>query len=609
MARVAAALIGSGYHSLGNNMSKRLALALAVSLAAVGSVHAATKTPTWIERSNTDSKVMLDVLARFSPEFASQIGLPEYDAKVADLKPDVDARSRAALVEAKAKLEQMLATEKDTNVKQDLQILIKAADQQIEGIDLNHKYLLPYQDVGQLIFGGEFALLKDDVAAKRRPAALKRLQCYVGKAPGCTPITELAKAQTTARLGEKDLIGPYKGEVEQKLANTQRYAQGIRQLFAKYKLDDADGKAALDALDSQLKDYDSWVRATIMPRARTDFRLPEPLYAYNLKQVGVDIPPEQLIKQAQLEFVELRSMMQMMAPVVAKAEGIDATDYRDVLKALKQQQLGKDDVVPWYHETIGKIEDTIRREHIITLPQRKMQMRLASEAETAAVPAPHMDPPPFINNHGEQGTFVLTMGNPSPNGDKSQSYDDFTYKAAAWTLTSHEGRPGHELQFAAMVERGVSLARSLFAFNSVNVEGWALYAESEMLPYEPPAGQFVALQARLQRAARAYLDPMLNLGLISKERAHDVLRYDVGLSEAMTQQELDRYTFNSPGQATAYFYGYMRLQQTRLETELALGKDFNRQAFNDFVIGQGLLPPEQLAEAVRTQFIPSQKKQ
>jgi hypothetical protein len=45
-----------------------------------------------------------------------------------------------------------------------------------------------------------------------------------------------------------------------------------------------------------------------------------------------------------------------------------------------------------------------------------------------------------------------------------------------------------------------------------------------------------------------------------------------------------------------------------LNTELALGKDFNRQAFNDFVIGQGLLPPEQLAEAVRTQFIPSQKK-
>jgi uncharacterized protein (DUF885 family) len=587
-------------------MSKRLALALAVSLVAVGSAHAETKSPAWIERSNTDAKVLLDVMAKFNPEFASQVGVLGFDDKVADLKPDVDARSRAAFVDAKGKLEKMLASEKDENVRQDLQIMIKAVDQQIEGIDLNHKYMLPYQDVGQLIFQGEFVLLKDDVAANRRASAVKRLECYVGKAPGCTPMIELAKAQTNARIGEKDLIGPYKNEVEQKLSNTARYAEGIRQLFAKYKLDNAEGKAALDALDSQLKDYDGWVRSTIVPRARQDFRLPEPLYAYNLKQVGIDIPPEQLIKEAQFEFTELRSMMQMMAPVVAKEEGIQATDYRDVLKALKTQQLGKDDVVPWYHQIIGKIEDTIRREHIITLPQRKMQMRLASEAETAAVPAPHMDPPPFINNHGEQGTFVLTMGNPS--GGKSDSYDDFTYKAAAWTLTAHEGRPGHELQFAAMVERGVSLARSLFAFNSVNVEGWALYAESEMLPYEPPSGQFVALQARLQRAARAYLDPMLNLGLISKDRAHDVLRYDVGLSEAMTQQELDRYTFNSPGQATAYFYGYMRLQQTRLNTELALGKDFNRQAFNDFVIGQGLLPPEQLAEAVRTQFIPSQKK-
>jgi hypothetical protein len=36
-----------------------------------------------------------------------------------------------------------------------------------------------------------------------------------------------------------------------------------------------------------------------------------------------------------------------------------------------------------------------------------------------------------------------------------------------------------------------------------------------------------------------------------------------------------------------------------------LGPKFDRKAFNDFVISQGLLPPDQLAEAVRTQFIPA----
>lgn len=591
-------------------MIKRLALAAAIALAATGSAYAqGTPAQSWVERSNSDAKVLLDAIARFQPETATQLGLPGYDDKVIDLKPNSDARLRAAFVDAKSKLQGMLATEKDTNVRQDLQIMIKAASLNIESIDLNDKYMLPYQDVGQLMFNGEFALLRDEIGAKRRPNAVKRLECYVGKAPGCTPIIKLAEAQTVARLSDKKLLGPYKGNVDQQLNNSQRYAQGIRQLFTKYKLDDADAKAALDAMDAQFKDYDTWVRNTIVPRQRTDFRLPEPLYAYNLKAVGIDISPEDLIKQAQLEFVEVRSAMQMMAPIVAKDEGINSTDYRDVLKALKKQQLGKNDVEPWYHDVIGKIEDIIRRQSIVTLPQREMQMRVASDAEAANQPAPHMDPPPLINNHGERGTFVLTMGNPTPNGGSADSsYDDFTFKAAAWTLTAHEGRPGHELQFSAMVERGVSLARSVFAFNSVNVEGWALYAESEMQPYEPPAGQFITLQFRLVRAARAFLDPMLNLGLITKERAHDVLRYDVGLSEAMTNEELDRFTFNSPGQATAYFYGYMRIQQTRLQTELALGKNFNQKAFNDFIISQGLLPPDQLAEAVRTQFIPSQKK-
>jgi len=566
---------------------------------------AAPAVPAWVTRSNADAKVMLDVVARFSPESASELGLPGYDDQVTDLKPDVDARSRQAMVEAKSKLQAMLATEKDDNVRQDLQIMIKAADSEIEGDDLDRKYMLPFQDIGQLVFNGEFALLQDQVDTKRRPSALKRLECYVGTAPGCTPLTELAKARTTERLTDTQLLGPYQGKVKRALDNTQHYIDGIRQLFAKYKLDDAEGKAALDKLAAQLKDYDGWLRSTVQPHARTDFKLPEPLYAYRLRKVGLDIPPQELIKQAELEFMETRAAMQQLAPLVAKANGINATDYRDVLKGLKKQQLGKADVVPWYHEVIGQIEKQIRDQQIVELPQREMIMRLASDAESAAEPAPHMDPPPLIGNTGERGSFVLPMANPSSAGD--QPYDDFTFKAAAWTLTAHEGRPGHELQFSAMIEHGVSLARTLFAENSVNVEGWALYAEAEMVPYEPLEGQFIALQLRLLRAARAFLDPMLNLGLTDRARAHDILVNDVGMSEPMTRQELDRYTFNSPGQATAYFYGYSRLLQLRMEAEIALGKKFDRKAFNDFVIGQGLLPPDQLAEAVRTKFIAPQR--
>ncbi|MBU6478100.1 MAG: DUF885 family protein [Xanthomonadaceae bacterium] len=564
--------------------------------------------PAWVVQSNGYAQVLLKTLAEFNPEFASRFGLPGYDDKVVDLKPNVSERSRAALTKARDTLQADLAKTTDSNVREDLEIMIHAADRFIESSKLQDQYMLPYTDVGQTIFQGEFGLLQDQVAAARRPHALARLQCYVGMAPGCTPVTKEAEALFEAKAGDKKLLGPYKAEVEQNLANTKRYVDGIRKLYAKYKIDGAG--PALDTLQKQLDAYSAWVKSTVLPRARADARLPEAVYADNLKNVGIDIPPQELVRQAEQSFMEIQSEMETLAPYVAKAEGFaPTTDYRAVIKDLKKQQLDRNNIEPYYQTVIDKIEAIIREHHLVTLPQRKMIMRLASEAESAAQPAPHMDPPPLINNHGERGSFVLPLGNPPSGNGKNEAYDDFTCKACAWTLTAHEGRPGHELQFSAMVEHGVSLARSLFAFNSVNVEGWALYAEWMMVPYEPAGGQMIALQLRLLRAARAFLDPMLNLGLITRQRAHDILVNDVGISEAFAREELDRFMFRSPGQATAYFYGYSRILQLRARTEIALGGKFDLQQFNDFILSQGLLPPDQLAEAVNQQFIPAHAAQ
>jgi hypothetical protein len=565
--------------------------------------------PAWIAKSNENSNVLLEATALYAPEFGSSVGRKEYDTKVADLLPGIVARSRAALVAAGLELSRRSAAEEDPQVQQDLSILMKSDQDQIGTLDLNDRLMLNYTDVGQLVFFGEFSLLDDQIPAERRPAALVRLRRYVGLEPGTTPITEQAKALYLESAKNPKLIAPYKGDIEQQLSNIAHYSSGIRKLYAKYGLDKADGApAALDAMQKQLEDYAAWMKATVLPQARADFHLPPELYADNLKNVGLEISPQELMQKAEVAFAEIRNEMKAIAPLVAKEQGFPDPDYRAVIKALKKTQLTKDNVQAWYSEVLGHLEDDIRRENIVTLPNRAMSMRLASEAETAQQPAPHMLPPPLIGNTGERGTFVLTMGVSNAEGSKEQGYDDFTFKAAAWTLTAHEGRPGHELQFSAMVERGVSIARTLFAFNSVNVEGWALYCEAEMKPYEPLDGQLIALQQRLMRATRAFMDPMLNLGLMTRERAHDILTQDVCLSEALTQEELDRFMFRAPGQATSYFYGYQKIMELRTATEIALGSKFNRMAFNDFLIGQGLLPPALLAKAVHDQFIPSQLK-
>ncbi len=565
---------------------------------------AVAATPAWVEKSNAYARVLLEVEARVSPEGASRTGLPGYDDKITDLSPGYEERVRAAYSGALTELRQRLAAETDPSVRQDLDIMIKNAQQQLESEALHERLTLPYDDIPQLVFQGEFGLLDDQVDPARRPAALTRLKRYMGLEPGTQPITELEMQRYRAKAGSASLVPPYRGQVEYHLAAISRYGVGIHQLFTKYGLDTAEGgAAALAALDEQFKAYADWLRTTVLPMARSDAKLPPELYADRLKMVGLDIPPQELIAKAELAFGEIRNEMKTLAPLVAQEHGFHDPDYRAVIHELKKAQLSKADVEPYYHEIITRIEAIIRREGIVTLPDRPMKMRIASEAETAAQPAPHFQPPPLIGATHEQGVFVLTTNNPGAAG-KGATFDDFTFKAGAWTLTAHEGRPGHDLQFAAMVERGVSIARSLFAFNSVNVEGWALYAEAELKPYEPLDGQLIALQHRLMRAARAYLDPMLNLGLTTRERALQILRDDVCLSEGMADQEVDRYTFRMPGQATAYFYGYTRLMELRTATEITLGAKFNRTAFNDFIIGQGLLPPDLLAKAVQETFIP-----
>jgi hypothetical protein len=559
----------------------------------------------WIAASNADTRLVLEAQAKFSPEDASSAGLVEYDGLVSDLGPNINERYVAAMQALRLQLQQRLQAEKNPPVRQDLQILIDSVDDEITGTRLSEKYNLPWFDVPEIVFGSVQELLQPQLPAARRAKALELLQRYVGLYPGSTPITEQAKARFMEKLGNKNLQGPVKARVDKSLSNVPTFIKGIRELFASMKI--AGAEPALDAMEKQMLDYAAWTRQQVLPVAREDFRLPPELYAFRLKRIGIDIDPQLLIQRAQVEFMETRAAMQALAPVVAKAKGIDATDYRDVIRALKKDVIPNDQLEARYKEVNTALEAAIKRERVVDLPNRPMIMRLASEAESAQQPAPHMQPPPLIGNKGEQGQFVLPVGNPSAGG-KAEAYDDFNYPGAAWTLSAHEGRPGHELQFSAMIERGVSQARTLYAFNSVNVEGWALYAEAEMVSSEPPEGQLIALQLRLLRAARAMLDPMLNLGLISREDAGRVLSEQVVLSAPMARQELDRYTFNSPGQAGSYFYGYSRILQLRAETELALGAKFDRLAFNNFLLDQGLLPPDLLAKAVREEFIPAQKK-
>ncbi len=579
----------------------RIGAALLAAWVLVFAVHA--DEADWVSKSNEYASQLLQEFAKFNPENIGGLGIDGLDEKIQDLGPGIFERSMESSKMMLDMLNTSLERETDRRVKQDLGILVKSTKDGLFSSQLGRDTMLPYYNINQTIFGGVRGLIDEQIPRERYPAAVVRMEKYAGLVDGHTPLVELAMDRTRERFDVDGLVGPYKGEVEQDLERAETMITGIEELLNGTDLQG--WEETYSTLAGQMREYNDWVRAEILPRAREDYRLPPEMYADALKNWGVDASPEQLIEQATKGYMDIRNEMESLAPQIAREKGYETSDYREVIALLKRDgAIDGDKMLDHYNAILRDIEEIIVREKIISLPEREAGIRIASAAETAVQPAPHLDIPRLLGNTGEFPNFVIPQL--IQNDDGSWVQTDDTYVAGSWTLTAHEARPGHEMQFSSIIESGVSIARVLFAFNSANVEGWGLYAEAIVRPYLPLEGQMISLQYRLMRAARMFLDPMLNLGLITPEEAKRLIMEDVAIGETWAQNEVERYTYRMPGQATAYYYGYGKMQALRAQTELKLRDNFEQQAFHDFVLAQGILPPEILKDAVMNDFVPSQ---
>jgi len=557
----------------------------------------------WIIQSNNYTKSIIDIDEKYSPEFGSEQGLAFYDTLVSVptlANMYAERKDRLAAVDL---LKAAKQKEKNLSLQQDLNILIHQSELGFRQQDYEFSKEVSYVNATSTVFDGIQALLDDQTQVERRSAAVIRLRKYAGLQNGYRPIATILQERMAGQMNKPEMIYPAKQEMEIALSRNASMVSGIRELFEKYQI--TGWEEAYAAIQKQLEDYDSWVTTTVLPKGRTDFRLPAQKYALALEGYGIDIPPAEIASMAHAAYLRIQEQMKPLAAEIAKKYQLPSSDYRSVLLFLKKSQIIGDSIMIVYKNHLADIENIIRKKHLITLPARAAIIRLATAAETTRQPAPHMVPPPFLHNTGQRGVFVLPLNLPAPPGEKVDTYDDFTFDAASWTIIAHEVRPGHELQFDKMVEEGVSQARALYAFNSTNVEGWALYSESITLPYMPVEGKLVSLDYRLLRAARAFLDPELQAGTMTQAQAMGFLMNEVGSSHAFAKQEVERYTVRAPGQANSYFYGFTKMIRLRKETEKVLGKKFNQLRFHDFILSQGILPPALIEEAVKREFIPN----
>ena len=156
----------------------------------------------------------------------------------------------------------------------------------------------------------------------------------------------------------------------------------------------------------------------------------------------------------------------------------------------------------------------------------------------------------------------------------------------------HEGSPGHHMQISIQQElEDVPKFRTQYR-TTAYTEGWGLYSEwlaKEMGGFEDPYSDFGRLGGEIWRAIRLVVDTGIHSKRWTEEEAVQYFLANSPQAEGAVRSEIKRY-IATPGQATAYKIGMLKIQEVRRNAEQALGEAFDIREFHDIVLGAGALP-------------------
>lgn len=553
--------------------------------------------PDWIKKSDELAIQFSKELADLYPETGSTFGFVEYDPKGVLVDEHIEDRFKDLFSKWIQKMDQEIAKANDIELITDFRVFKNWLEGQLENIIISEQeHELEFFPGTKLVYENLFMLSNPNSPLERKKAAAERFKVYVLGDDKHSPLLQAYQEKFMRELKKykgKKQFQPFREEVQHYLDESLTYVEGVEKIL---KQSGADWAADFALFKHQVKSYDTFVKKTVLANSRKDPRVPIGMYQQMLKRRTIDRTPNELITKGLSDYKKVYAEFSEKAKVVAKTNNLTDASPAAVIKFLKSKPVtDPTEVQKLYVEADRKLSDIITQHQLISLPKFPLHIRVAGDAESKANPIPHLNPPPLITSNGLRPEFVV------PSSSSGLPFDDFSSKDSAMILTAHEGRPGHDMQFSHMLEKGISIVRGTYAFNSVNIEGWALYAEDLVYPYLTEAEQLFALQTRLWRIARMYLEPQIQLGQIKDEKVVDVFTKELGVSKEMAELELRRYKYFDVGQAPSYYEGYLLVKEMQADAKNRLKEKFNLKCFNDKLLSFGLLPLKITAERIKTE--------
>src|SRR6266850_2071292 len=335
-----------------------------------------------------------------------------------------------------------------------------------------------------------------------------------------------------------------------------------------------------------VKSYIDYLENDLAPRAKASFRLGRDKFEKKLRlDEGITFSAERLLS------IALRELHEVQEEFRAVATKLHGGDVQAAWRAATEKHPGPGEVVKAAHEQVKELEQFLRRQSIVTVP----------DAEPVVVgPTPEFyrwtfasmwTPGPF-ETKPSRAYYYLTDVDRSWSPERQEEHMRDFNLPTLWNISIHEVYPGHFLHYQHLRQVESKVRKSAFFAPASFVEGWAHYCEHMMVEAgfrrNEPEIKMGQLAEALVRLARFVVCIRLHCEDLSVEQGMRFFRDEAFLEEATARREAERGTFDPT--YLVYSAGKLMMLKLRRDFKEQQAGRFSLRAFHDAVLAQGCAP-------------------
>ena len=513
-----------------------------------------------------------DILVR-QPVLASSLGDHRFDDRFDDLRPAALAEEREVMAARLAELHEWDDVVLPIGHRTDAEVLgVRLRERLLEtDDDGDHTWDPLVANPGTalyLLLAREFAPL---------PQRLRNAGARLGQIPEQLE-TARASLRDMPRVHVETAIAQFGGtlglldDIEKKITDFPDVRAGV--------------EPAIETARAALKTHVEWLTAAL-PASAGDPRLGRERFARKLSLVlDVEMSPEQVLDAAMNELAHLEDQI---AELAASLGGTP----REVLDRLAEDAPTNDTVVAIAQDALAETTAFVTERDLITLYDDPVEVIVMPEIHRGVAVA-YCDPPGPLDPPGTTTFFAIS---PTPSDWPAERVASFYRECNVHlmrNLVIHEAMPGHVLQLAHSRRGDVPTKVHQTYWSGPFVEGWAMYAEAEMvrLGFGGPNVRMQQLKMRLRATINAILDVRVHCDGLTEADAM-ALMTGRGHQEDGEASGKWRRALLTSAQLSTYFVGGRQVGDVVARLRAARPGWTDRQS-HDAVLRFGNPPPRHL---------------